>query len=309
MEFEPTAEDANLLISPEEKCLIALFDLKESIKYSSRHQVSSYYNIYTDSIAPDSLTTRMVVDTSSYPDRRVDGVDDRDVAASLYIEFEDSEAKLRLQVYLDFLNRDEGLQIFIKKPRFDDNQSYVYTKRLSKNEVEAIEQDATNSRNIIIEEEAELLKLGTLALEADNDGSRLFHIGDILSVTTGRMLSPRGMEGYYDLLDFVTNDHALTTQLPRFAEECKPEIERQLGEIIKPFQNVPTNLKGRLKLYRWLNGVVEELGGTAFLRLEKMQENIHAIFDPMDELELDFGSDIHNKIIKIDTDTDSFPEE
>lgn len=49
-----------------------------------------------------------------------------------------------------------------------------------------------------------------------------FHIGDILSITTDFLVSPRGMDGIYDILNFITNDNLFTHQLPRVAKECRP---------------------------------------------------------------------------------------
>lgn len=45
--------------------------------------------------------------------------------------------------------------------------------------------------------------------------TRNFHLGDILSVTTGCLLSPRRMEGVYDILNFMTADNLFTHQLGR----------------------------------------------------------------------------------------------
>ncbi len=64
--------------------------------------------------------------------------------------------------------------------------------------------------------------------------SRSFHLGDILSITTERLLSPRLMEGIYDILDFMAQDKLWTHQLPRASRECKPWLLRwypQLKEI------------------------------------------------------------------------------
>lgn len=54
-----------------------------------------------------------------------------------------------------------------------------------------------------------------------------FHIGDILSITTGRMVSPRHMEGIYDILNYMTGDNLFTHQLRRAADACKPALLEQ----------------------------------------------------------------------------------
>ena len=63
------------------------------------------------------------------------------------------------------------------------------------------------------------------------DNPRDFHIGDTLSVTTGILLSPRGMSGLYDLLGYMTGDEPFTHQLPRFADECAPALRAQFPDL------------------------------------------------------------------------------
>lgn len=58
--------------------------------------------------------------------------------------------------------------------------------------------------------------------------TKLFHIGDILSVTTGILVSPRKIEGVYDILNWMTGESLFTHALPRVADEAKPVLERAL---------------------------------------------------------------------------------
>ena len=51
-----------------------------------------------------------------------------------------------------------------------------------------------------------------------------FHIGDILSVTTGRLVSPRHIEGVYDILNWMTGESLFTHQLPRVSREAGPVL-------------------------------------------------------------------------------------
>jgi hypothetical protein len=61
--------------------------------------------------------------------------------------------------------------------------------------------------------------------------NRSFHLGDILTVVIDRLLSPRGMDGVYDILNYMTEDTLYTHQLPRAARECKPHILSQHPEL------------------------------------------------------------------------------
>lgn len=60
---------------------------------------------------------------------------------------------------------------------------------------------------------------------------RKFHIGDVLSITTGTLVSPRGMEGVYDILGYMTGESLFTHQLPRAAESCKPALLRRHPQL------------------------------------------------------------------------------
>ena len=54
-----------------------------------------------------------------------------------------------------------------------------------------------------------------------------FHILDVMSITTERLVSTRHMDGIYDILGFMHDASLFTTQLPSAAEAAKPEIFRQ----------------------------------------------------------------------------------
>lgn len=76
--------------------------------------------------------------------------------------------------------------------------------------------------------------------------SHTFHLGDVLAVITGRPLAPRGMEGVYDLLCFMTQDNLLTHQLPRARRECAACLLRQhpqLAGVRLPPIITPANLE------------------------------------------------------------------
>jgi len=58
-----------------------------------------------------------------------------------------------------------------------------------------------------------------------------FHISGVLSVTTGHLVSPRHMDGIYDILNFMTGDNLFTHQLPRASDECKPYLLKQHPQL------------------------------------------------------------------------------
>jgi hypothetical protein len=58
-----------------------------------------------------------------------------------------------------------------------------------------------------------------------------FHLGDVLSITTGRLVSPRHIDGVYDILNFMTGDNLSTIALPRASDVCKPHLLRQFPQL------------------------------------------------------------------------------
>jgi hypothetical protein len=57
--------------------------------------------------------------------------------------------------------------------------------------------------------------------------SKRFHLGDILSITTGKLLSSRQMEGVREILDHMTGEKLLTLGAERAAESARRDLLRQ----------------------------------------------------------------------------------
>lgn len=67
--------------------------------------------------------------------------------------------------------------------------------------------------------------------------ARTYPLADILSVTTGLLLSRRHMDGLYDLLGYMTGHDLFTHQLGRAADTCAPALlaqHPQLAEVRPP---------------------------------------------------------------------------
>ena len=108
--------------------------------------------------------------------------------------------------------------------------------------------------------------------------TRDFHIGDILSVITGRLVSTRHINGVYDILNFMTGESLYTHQLPRVSREAGPVLLRQhplLATADASMVNAD-NWKG------WLAIQVERFGET--LPVQPMTEDDHERIDPLSEL-------------------------
>lgn len=88
-----------------------------------------------------------------------------------------------------------------------------------------------------------------------SETQREFDLGDVLTVTTGILMSPRHMDGVYDILNYMTGDNLMTHQLPRACDQVKPTILEQHPTLVaatlsamKPDQ-VPVILAGLKRIY------------------------------------------------------------
>jgi hypothetical protein len=111
-----------------------------------------------------------------------------------------------------------------------------------------------------------------------------FHLGDILSITDGKLVSPTHMDGIYAILNYMTGDDLFTHQLPRAARECEPALREQhpeLAEIVVPNADELAD-KGftgdRAEVYAaWLATAVEEHGEMFDVAPLENPEHIDAI--------------------------------
>lgn len=51
-----------------------------------------------------------------------------------------------------------------------------------------------------------------------------FDLGTVLSITHDRLLAPKGIDGVYEILNYMTNSELWTHQLPNAARKCAPVI-------------------------------------------------------------------------------------
>lgn len=108
--------------------------------------------------------------------------------------------------------------------------------------------------------------------------AKLFHLGDVLSITTGRMMSPRGMDGIYDILNFMTKDNLFTHQLPRVADECRPHLLRQHPQLTA----AAIGEVSEANFGAVLEDLCAEYGEQ--LLVEQLPPHAHEFIDPQSEL-------------------------
>lgn len=107
---------------------------------------------------------------------------------------------------------------------------------------------------------------------------REFHIGDVLTVVTGKLLSPTHMAGVYDILNFMSGDNLYTHQLPRVSDECKPYLLKQFPQLA----DVDASSVDNVNWQAWLAKQEAKFG--ARFMVEAMPVGEHERIGPISEL-------------------------
>ena len=114
--------------------------------------------------------------------------------------------------------------------------------------------------------------------EANSERRRIFALGDVLSITTGKLVSPRHIEGVYDILNFMTGDNLYTHQLPRVSRECAPHLLKQHPQLA----DVDASNVSKDNWQAWMRQQVGKYGPTLYV--VPLQPGEHYQIEPMSEL-------------------------
>jgi hypothetical protein len=110
--------------------------------------------------------------------------------------------------------------------------------------------------------------------------TRDFHIGDILSITSGKLVSPRHIGGVYDILNWMTGDNLMTHQLPRASRECEVPLREQHPDLAAV--EVPDSVNSEESLLFWLAEQTATYGETR--PVQPLQAGDHTEIDPLAEI-------------------------
>ncbi len=125
--------------------------------------------------------------------------------------------------------------------------------------------------------------------------TREFHLSDILSVTTGCLVSTRNFEGLYDILKYMKGGPLFTHQLLRASNECKPALFEQFPQLA----TIDASCVNGENWKDWLNEQVKSYGETLAVRPLNKGEQEHR--DPIADLAEMVGAD---RVIPIDNASD-----
>lgn len=122
---------------------------------------------------------------------------------------------------------------------------------------------------------------------APTAAGREFDLGDILSATTERLVSPRHVDGLYDLLGYMTGESLFTHQLPRANRECAPVLlaqHPQLAAVVVPEWKFGDGDDPKAIVYAWLDEQKAVYGAT--LPVRPLDPADHTSIDPIAELRM-----------------------
>lgn len=115
------------------------------------------------------------------------------------------------------------------------------------------------------------------------EDGELFHLGDILSVMSGRLLSPNGVAGVQKLLNYLTDDSIMTHQIPRALTACGPILRKRYPGLAA----IPIPVAGEFKtendLVLWLAGEAAAHGGYTHA-VQPLEPEIWQYRNPLEEL-------------------------
>ena len=113
-------------------------------------------------------------------------------------------------------------------------------------------------------------------------GTKKFHIGDVISAATGRLVSTRHIGGVYDILGFMSGESLMTHQLPRVAREAEPSLRSQHPELCAV--EVPAGLDSEGKVLAWLATLYPRFG--VEVEVAPMGTADHTHINPIAEIKM-----------------------
>ncbi|MEV1013757.1 MULTISPECIES: hypothetical protein [unclassified Micromonospora] len=105
------------------------------------------------------------------------------------------------------------------------------------------------------------------------------HLGTILTLTADKLVTPDGFGAVHELLDYMTGDTLFTHQLPRAADECKPELLRQHPDLADV---KPPEFRDEAHVWSWLAEQTDRYG--THREVQPLPADAHTRINPLDEL-------------------------
>lgn len=111
--------------------------------------------------------------------------------------------------------------------------------------------------------------------------TKAFHIGDILSVISGRLVSLDHVDGIYSLLGWMVNESLMTHQLPRVSDECEPFLRERFPDLAA-IDVASATIASEAELVTWLASLEAEHG--THRDVPRLAVGDHTQIDPILEI-------------------------
>lgn len=120
----------------------------------------------------------------------------------------------------------------------------------------------------------------TASTSKGEDVTKQFHIGDVLSITTGILVSRDLIGGVYKILNWMTGENLYTHQLPRVRHEAAPVLLEKYPALAKAQAEAEAVTPDSIN--NFLAKMEARYGKT--LAVPKLNVDQHERIDPMSEL-------------------------
>lgn len=109
-----------------------------------------------------------------------------------------------------------------------------------------------------------------------------FHIGTVLSITSGKLVSPDHIGGVYEICDWMTGESNFTHQLPRVSREIEGPLSEQHPALAAV--EVPGGLDSWEKVHAYLETLYPTFG--EFVAVARLDPADHTSIDPLTEIQM-----------------------
>lgn len=109
-----------------------------------------------------------------------------------------------------------------------------------------------------------------------------FHIGTVLTITSGKLISPDHIGGVYEICDWMTGESNMTHQLPRVSREIEGNLREQHPDLTAV--DVPAGLDSWEKVDAFLSTLYPTFGER--VAVAPLRPEDHTYIDPIAELKM-----------------------
>jgi hypothetical protein len=114
--------------------------------------------------------------------------------------------------------------------------------------------------------------------------TRTFHVGDILSLMTGRLVSPDGINGLHALAEHMAGEPVWTHQLPRVSEESEQSLRDQFPDLAAIEIPTFTSKDREAEVKVWITNIANRYGATR--DVEPLGRTEHTSIGPIEEMRM-----------------------